>query len=297
MNSIRDASGGIFVPDEIALELNMLIRDASCVESMAKHVPMKRSRMVRRKQADGVHGYWVDKMEVKTKDAPSFETYELVAEKMAVIVPLEDQLVEDADTDLAAVIREDVVGAFAEDLDRTYLGYEPTSPFADSLSGNVPATHTIPFGTNVDLAADFSEAMSEIEKDGFTVTGAITHPGVKHILRNLRDANNQPIFHEDLSSGVPRYSLWGIPICFTRQVIPTGSPEGVEMILAYFPYVIIGDRVGLQISRSTEATLTQGTETPINLWEQDMHAYRFVTRKAFVVKDDNALAKITGIPV
>jgi hypothetical protein len=27
-----------------------------------------------------------------------------------------------------------------------------------------------------------------------------------------------------------------------------------------------------------------------------MSAYRFVTRKGFVVKDDEALAKITGIP-
>ena len=72
--------------------------------------------------------------------------------------------------------------------------------------------------------------------------------------------------------------------------------EWAEILLAHFPYVMIGDRTGLQISKSTEATLTQGTETPINLWEQDMTAYRFVVRKGFCVKDPEALSKITGVP-
>jgi HK97 family phage major capsid protein len=295
MNSLTQAAGGIFVPDEIAKELNMLIRDASCVERFARHIPMKRNTMNRRKQADGVNGYWVDAMEVKTKDAPTFEPYTLTAEKMAVIIPLEDQLLEDADTNIAGVVREDVVGAFAEDLDRTYLGYEPTSPFAQSLSGTTPAANTIAFGTGVDLAADFSLAMQALEVNGYQATGFIAHPAVKHVMRNMRDANNQPIFHENLSGAVPSYSFWGIPGCFTRQVQRAGSPLVSEILLAYFPYVMIGDRTGLQISRSMEATLTQGTETPINLWEQDMTAFRFVTRKGFVIKDEDALAKITGV--
>lgn len=297
LNSLKDEEGGIFVPDEISKELNMIIRDASCVERFAKHVPMKRQRLIRRKQADGVEGYWVDAMEVKPKDAPQFDTYELVAEKLAVIVPLEDQLIEDADTDLAAVIREDVTGAFTEMLDRTYMGYEPTSPFADSVSGNVPAANIIPFGTGRDLAADWSLAISAVEMNGFEVTGAIAHPRIKHYLRNLRDDNGQPIYAETLVNGIRTYTVWGIPTCFTRQVAQTGSPLATEVLFAYWPYVFIGDRVGLQISKSNEATLTQGTESPINLWEQDMTAFRFVTRKGFVVKDDNVLAKITGVPM
>lgn len=296
MNELSVAAGGIFVPDELSKDLNMLIRDASCVEQLARHVPMKRLRMVRRMQEDGVDGYWVDAMAVKTKDAPTFKTYELQCEKLAVIIPLEDQLLEDADTDLASVIREDVTGAFAEMLDRTYMGYEPSSPFTDSLSGNTPALHTIAFGTGVDLAADFSLAMAALEADGFYATGAIAHPSVKHLLRNLRDAFNNPIFAENLRDGIPTYSVFGVPICFTRQVQQAGSPLATEILLLHKPYVFIGDRTGLQISMSNEATLTQGSEANMNLWEQDLSAYRFVLRKAFTVKDDNALAKITGVP-
>jgi len=295
LNSLSSSTGGIFVPDEISKELNMLIRDASCVEKLAKHVPMKRNTLVRRMQSTGVDGYWVDAMEVKTKDAPTFEPYTLTAEKMAVIVPLEDQLIEDADTDIASVVREDVVGAFAETLDASYMGYDPTSPFVDSLSGNVPVANIIAYGTGVDLAEDFSLAMATLEANGFEVTGAIAHPVVKHMLRTLRDLNNQPIFAENLRNEITSYQVYGVPICFTRQVQQAGSPLASEILLFYRPYVFIGDRVGLQISVSSEAQLTQGTETPINLFEQDMTAYRFVTRKGFVVKDDDALTKITGV--
>lgn len=188
-----------------------------------------------------------------------------------------------------------MTGAFGEDLDRTYLGYEPTSPFATSWSGTTPAANTIPSGTGVDLADDFSQAMRAIEMNGFEVTGAVTHPYVKHLLRNMRDLNNQPIFAENLRDGITGYSVFGIPICFTRQVQQQASPAGYEILLAYTRYLIIGDRTGLQVSQSNEATLTQGTEPDINLFEMDMTAVRFVIRKGWVVKDANALAKVTGV--
>jgi len=246
-------------------------------------------------QSTGVNGYWVDAMATKTKDAPTFEPYELEAEKMAVIIPLEDQLIEDADTDLASVLRNDVVGAFAEDLDSAYMGYDPTAPFADSLSANVPAANIVAYGTGIDLAQDFNLAMATVEANGFEITGAIAHPSVKAILRSLRDTTGNPIFATNLKDEVTRFAVYGIPICFTRQVAQAGSPLASEILLFYRPYVFVGDRVGLQISKSNEATLTQGTEADIHMWEQDMTAFRFVTRKAFCVKDDDALSKITGV--
>jgi HK97 family phage major capsid protein len=290
--------GGYFVPPELSQDVNQIIRDGGCVEGFAKHYPMRRLELILRKFATGVDGYWVGAECVKEKDAPSFELVTLHAEKMAVIVPFEDQLLEDADHDMAALVSTDVTGAFIEAVDRTFLGYEITSPFPDSLSGNTPAAHTVIYGTDVDLAGDISEAISAIEGDGFEATGMITHPRIKHLLRNLRDLNNQPIFSERLDACIPRerYCVFGVPICFTRQVAAQLSPAGYEILIAYFPYVFVGDRTGLTVAISNEATLTSGSLEAINLFEQDMTAYRFVIRKAFAIKDDNALAKVTGVP-
>ena len=300
VNELSDAAGGLFVPEELMQEVNFLIRDGGCVEGFARHFPMKRLQLTMRKFATGVDGYWVDAMAVKTKDAPTFEAVTLTAEKMAVIVPFEDQILEDADHNMAALIKTDVVGAFIEAVDRTFLGYEATSPFASSLSGNTPAGHTIPWGTDAqDFVNDISNAISSVEAHGFEITGMITHPRVKHYLRSLRDDNGQPIYTENLGACTPRerYCVWGVPICFTRQAAAQSSPAGYEILMAYFPYVFVGDRTGLQIAVSNEATLTQGSEDNINLFEQDMTAYRFVIRKGFEIKDNNALAKVTGVPV
>jgi len=299
LNTADQAQGGLFVLDEFYKQVNRMLRDNGCVEALAKHFPMKSLVMNVPKFATGVDGYWVDPMAVKEKDKPTFENISITAEKMAVIVPFEDQLLEDADQDLAALVKDDVAKAFIEALDRTYMGYELTTPFADSLSGNTPANATIPYGTGVDLAADLSDAISAIEQAGFDgPTGMIAHPAVKHLLRNLRDSNNQPIYTEDLSACTPleRYCVWGIPICFTRQVQTAGSPTATEILMAYGPYVYIGDRTGLQVSVSSEATLTQAQMDNINLWEQDMTALRFVIRRGFAIKQDDALAKVTGVP-
>jgi len=298
LNEVVYGQGGIFVPDELSTELNMLLRDASQVEAFARHIPMRRHTMTRRKQADGVLGYWVDAMNVKPKDAPTFESYTLTAEKMAVIVPVEDQLIEDADTDIANVIRTDVTGAFAELLDRTYMGYEATTPFAQSVSGTCPAAHSIAFGTGVDLAEDINLAIEQVEAHGWAPTGMIAHPRTKARLRGLRDLLNTPIFAENLRDGIREFSVFGIPMRFTRQVQEAGAPPASEILMAYWPYVMIGDRTGansIQVSVSDEATLTQGTDEPLNLWEMDLTAFRFVIRKAFVVKDENCLAKVTGV--
>ncbi len=300
LNTADNAQGGYFVLEEFYKEVNRMLRDEGCVEACARHFPMSSLTLDVPKFLTGVDGYWVDAMAVKQKDKPTFEVKTITAEKMAVIVPFEDQLLEDASVDLASLVKDDVAKAFIEALDRTYLGYEVTSPFASSISGNVPAIASIPFGSGVDLAADISEAISAIEVAGFDgPTCIITNPAIKHVLRNLRDGDNNLIFTENLSACTPRerYCIWGIPICFTRQVPLDDSPVGYEILLMYGPYVFIGDRSGLTVSVSTEATLTQAQQDDINLFEQDMTALRFVIRRGFEIKQDDALAKVTGVTV
>lgn len=297
VNASSFAHGGGAVPPELSGDLLGLIRDNGCVEGLARHYPMKRETLIIRRLTAGVEGYWVGAMCVKEKDAPELGAVELIARKMAVIVPFEDQLLEDMDIDMVAQVKNDVTKAFIEKIDKSFLGYEATSPFDDSLSGNTPAGHTIPYGTGTDLVSDLSAALQQVEIDGMDVTGMIGHKGVKHILRDLRDLNNRPIYSErfDLCAPRERYCVWGIPICFTNQADSQSSPSGYEILMADFEYVLVGDRSGITVAMSNSATLTSGSADDINTFEQDMTAYRFVIRKAFEIVTDNALAKVTGI--
>jgi HK97 family phage major capsid protein len=290
--------GGVFVPPELSREIFGLIYANACVDGLARHIPMKRLEMLFRTVEQGTEAYWVGAQCVKPKTSMEFGMQEIRARKMAVIVPFEDQLLEDADTDIVGLVKDDLAKRFVLKKDASFLGYDITTPFPDSISGNVPAANIVPLGMEgPDLAGDVSYAISLIESYGLDPTGMITHPRIKHELRNLRDDNNQPIFETDMSICNPRdrYCLWGYPICFSAQVADQTSPNGYEILIADFDKVIIGDRTGMQYTFSKDATLTSGSLDNINLFEQDMTAIRAVLRVGFLISDDNALAKVTGV--
>ena len=186
MNEGNQASGGLFVPPELSAELIQLIHDGGCVEGFARHYQMKREQLIIRAFASSAEANWVGAQCVKSKDATTFDAVELIARKLAVIVPMDDQLLEDMDIDLAAHTKADIVKVFIEKIDKTFMGYVAGSPFTDSLSWNTPISHTIPMCSDVDLAGDISLAMQTAEEDGYEITGWVGHKCIKHFIRNLR---------------------------------------------------------------------------------------------------------------
>jgi len=286
--------GGVFVPEELSSDLIGRIICKAAVTNLARHWPMKRLTLKIPKISAGITADWVDAMAVKPKSKVEFGYKVLTAEKLAVIVPFEDQLLEDADRDVAGIVRSDITDAMAEAMDQTFLGYSATSPFADSVSGNTPAGHSVAYGTGVDLAADANTAMGAIEEHGYVPTGWVCHQRIKSYLRGLRDANNNPIFVPSLTSDAPD-TLYGLPIYYTCNAQASGSPGTYELLVADWRHVFIGDKRSLEITRATEATVTL-SGTAINLWERDMTAIRAVLRVAFGINENNALAKVTTIP-
>lgn len=298
MDEQTEATGLIFVPEETATDVNMLIRNESAVDALARHRPMKRNVLNLRKQLTVTAPAAVAEKGIKTKSAPTFDKYTLTAQTIAVIVPFTEDEVDDNDVDTSGLVKEDVISGLAEIFDAYALGYNLSSPYTDSWSGNTPVANEVPFGSSpaADIADDINEMISKIEVQGYDCTGMISHPRVKALLRGARDGDNHPIYQEDLRTPVGVYNVYGIPMKFTKQVIASGSPLGVEILGAYCPYVVVGDRMSLEIKMLDQATLTQGGET-INLAEQDMVALRFRLRKAFAIKLDDILAKVTNVPL
>ena len=291
----NDAIAGSLINPEVVLEINALVHDLSVVDYFGKHFAMKTRRKRIPRQTVGVVPHHVPEGSPKEVEKPELDYVELVAENIAKIIAFTEDEIDDADLDTIAFAKDDVVQAFAEVFDGFSLGYDPLTPFADSWSGNVPLANIVPFGTGVDLAADISEAINRIEVQGYECTGMAAHPRVKHILRNLRDLLNQPIFVENLRDGFRDYSVFGVPIKFTRQVVGAGSPLASEILLAYTPYLYVGDRKQITVKMLTEATLYDTQGEPYPLAQMDSVALRFVNRKAFCVKRDEVLSKVTGV--
>lgn len=293
-----DATAGSLINPEVVLEINTLVHDISVVDYFGKHFAMgsKEKRIPR--QLVGVKPEAVGEASPKPVDKPELDYVKLIAEAIAVIVPFTEDAIDDADVDTIGFVKDDVAQAFAEVYDGYALGYDPATPFVDSWSGNVPLANIVPVGTSVsgDLVGDLSEAISRIEVNGYQCTGMAAHPRVKHILRDLRSpVTNQPIFVENLRDNFTDYSVFGVPAKFTRQVAAAGSPVASEILLAYTPYLYVGDRKAITVKLLTEATLYDEWGEPYPLAQKDSIALRFVNRKAFCVKRDIALSKVTGV--
>ena len=105
-------------------------------------------------------------------------------------------------------------------------------------------------------------------------------PSIKADLRNLRDANNQPIFSRGLQ-GSPD-SLWDLPTTYIKNnSFQTAIARGICGAMSQAKYAI---RTDLSFKLFTEGSITDDDgKVIVNLMQQDTVAMRFVMRLGWAV--------------
>ena len=291
-HSGQDEAGGYLVPEPLANTIFTNIQNKSAIIPFLKKVPMSSATLRMNAIDEDITMTWVDG-EAGEKEV-SNETHRqitLTAYELAVIVLITDQLIEDANIAMDALIRQEIEDALVRALEQSYLGYFAGTPFAQTISGSCPAAHTIAFGTGADLLVDISDALSCIEVDGFTDNiGFVTHPAVKAQLRNLRSAvEGIPLF-QPANASEPA-TLFGYPIRFTRNMVTqTTSPTGYELIVADWQYLFEGVRNELRLKKTDVGTVGNN-----NLFTENKTAIKAWIRRGFAIRDVNAIAKVTGL--
>ncbi len=293
-SGLVDADGKYVVPAPVAAEMLKHIEIQSVCMPFLRKWPMTSKTLDINLVGDeieaGVVGTEGGK---KPQGKGTFDRIQLATKEIAVIVPLTDEWTENANIATDAFLKEECEKAIAKKLDRIYLGYEDTGTFSQNVSGDIPAGNIIAFGDGDDLLVDISNALGAIEANGFQNNiGFAAHPTLKARLRNLRDDNGQPIFQP--ANAKEPATLFGYPIRFSRNMVKTGSPSAHELIVGDWEYGFEGLRGGLRYDITDKATITVGGE-PLNLWEHNMHAIKLWVRRAFVMRDVNAFAKVIGL--
>jgi HK97 family phage major capsid protein len=212
----------------------------------------------------------------------------LTAEELAVIVPIPDAVIDDADYDIWAYVRPLIADAIARKLDAAVLfGVESPASFPTSIAaGAIAAGHDIERGANTaaqgGYAEDISEAFAFVENDGFAVTGAAAASNVRALLRGARDAEGRQL------TEVTPTSIYGVPINYASPGLWPTTSGSAELIAGDFSHAILGVRQDLTYKVLTEATIYGAdSEVLYALAQQDMTALRVVGRFAFQV--DNTI--------
>lgn len=278
-----------FVPVEQATEIMKDVARGSSILRLSKVESMESDTKKIPVMTDGPGAYWVGESERIQTSVATWIFPEMNAKKLAVIIPVTKEKLNDTTINVFAELRPAIAEAFYTAIDAACL-FGTNSPFAKSIFGVIDDIgNTIEVGTNAKLDLDISDVMALVEDAGFDVNGFAAHYGIKNSLRKLRDENGAPLF----AAGTNQTELYNNPIEFVRN--GAWDKAKAELIAANWNYSLVGIRQGIEYEILREATLqsvTMGDGKPLSLSENDMIAIKATMRIGFLPIKDEAFAAL-----
>ena len=208
------------------------------------------------------------------------------AEELAVIIPIPEAVLDDADYDIWSEVKPRIMEAMGIAFDQAVLfGVNAPSTWPKNvLQAATEAGNTIALGTNEDLYDDLlseNGAIALIEKDGFMATGHVATMGMRGKYRGLRDTTGQPLFKTAMQDS-SKYELDGAPIHFPRNGAMIENQA--LQFSGDFKQLVYCMRQDITYKILDQAVIQDNTGAIVyNLAQQDMVALRAVMRLAWQV--------------
>lgn len=288
MSYLKDELSG-FVPVEQATEIMKDVARGSSILRLSKVSQMESDTKKIPVMTEGPGAYWVGEGERIQTSKAGWIYPELKAKKLAVIIPVTKEKLNDATIAVFEELKESIAEAFYKAIDAAGF-FGTNSPFAKNIMNCIETSgNKIELGTNETLDLDVSDAMALIEEDGYDVNGFAARIGVKNSLRKLRDANNNQLF----ADGVNGKEFYSQPIEFSRN--GAWDKTKAEIIGADWDKSLVGIREGIEYEILKEATLEGTVDAdgkPISLAEQDLIAIKATMRLAYLPIKDEAFCAV-----
>lgn len=276
------------IPESVTREILQNVPKTSLVMQLGRKLP----NMNRKQQRLPVlslmpYAYFVNgDTGLKQTSRVAWDNKYLNAEEIAVIIPIPEAVLDDADYDIWGEVRPLAVEALGAKFDKAVISGEdaPAAWPDDLITSATAAGNSVTMGTGADLYDDVLSPgglFSKVERDGYRVTGSIAHVSMASEYRGLRDANGQPIFLPSMQDPT-RYMLNGTTIEFDEVDILDETE--ILQISGDFRQLVYAIRQDVTYKVLDQAVLSDGAGNIIyNLAQQDMVALRVVMRVAWQV--------------
>ncbi len=278
-----DASG--ILEEQLSSEIIQGVVTKSAALSMFTQLPnMTSDKTKMRVLASLPTAYWVDETSNngrKQTTKQSWDNKYIVAEELAVIVPIKENLLNDADVDIWAQVRPRIEEAFGKAIDEAiFTGVNKPLGFRDDLIKSIKAV-----GANVSqtgtLYQAINDAMAKVEESGFLPSGIVAGIDVKSKFRMMLDTTGQPIKGTEIDSLPKAYIDNGAWDKTLAQLVIGDMSNAVYAIRQDITFKVL-DQAIIQ-DPATGAIL-------YNLAQEDMVALRVVMRLGWEVPNPiNAL--------
>jgi len=231
------------------------------------------------------------------------------AEEIAVFVPISEAVLSDSNYDIWGEVKAALVEEFGRVIDAAvFYGTNIPASWTTNLNGAGLIAGANTAGNLISAAAytDLYEAIlgetgagvsglyGLLEADGYRVTGNVAPVTMMRKLRNVRDADGQPIFKSSMQEST-QYLLDGSPIDF-----PTNGAisDTYKLLSGQWNKLVYSIRQDMTFKIFDQAVLQDaGGNIIYNLAQQDMVALRAVMRLGFALpKPVTRLDSGSGFP-
>ena len=204
----------------------------------------------------------------------------IYAEEIAVIVPISEAVLDDADYDIWGEVRPRLVEAFGQKIDGAILfGIDkPATWRKDVVSTAVDAGASVMLGTDLYTSILGEDGViAKVEESGYFVNGHMADITMRAKLRGLKDTTGQPVFRSDMQTGT-NYTLDGSPMNFPRN--GAFDKSKAAMISGDFSQLAYSIRQDITFKLFDQGVVQDPATGDIlyNLMQNDMVALRAVMR-------------------
>ena len=272
--------------------ISTIFQDApkqSVFMSMARKLPNMTSNQTRMRVLDFLPtAYWVDgDTGMKQTTRQAWDNVYMNAAELAVIVPIPEAVLADAEFDIFGEITPRVNEAIGQRVDSAIIFgvNRPANWQNDIITLARQAGNNVSVGSNPDyytLLLGDGGVISKVEEDGFMATGALAAMSMRAKLRGIRATDGTLIFKSDMQ-GSTSYALDGAPLYFPQN----GAYDNAiaQLIVGDFKQAVYSIRQDITVKILDQGVIQDPITKEIvyNLAQQDMVALRIVFRMGWAL--------------
>ena len=275
-----DLSG--LIPEPVTREIIQGVTEGSAVLNMGRRLPNMTSKTQTMNVLDMLPTAYFVNGDTGTKQTTKmkWDKKKIVAEEIAVIVPIPEAVLDDADYDIWGEVRPRLVEAFGKVIDGAILfGTNKPTSWRDSVLETCTKAGSVVAATPYIYDDILSEGgvVAKVEESGYLVNGIMAAIQMRAKLRGLKDQGGSPIFKTDMQGATP-YALDGSPMYFPRNGAFDASKA--LMIAGDWSELVYSIRQDITFKIFDQGVVQDPSDNSIayNLMQNDMIALRAVMR-------------------
>ena len=279
MAGIAKTDVGALIDEQVVTEIFKDAEKESKALSLFRRLPNMTSDKTKLRVSDALPiAYFVDESANngrKNITKAAWKNVFITAEELAVIVPIKENLLNDASVDLWAEIRPQLVSAIAKTVDAAIFKGEgaPTS-WGSGIIPTIIAKGKSVEETENGLYSDINDVMTEVEESGYNVTALLGGVGLKGKFRMMTDTTGQPLNTTEIGS-------------LRREYLDNGAwdKDVATLIAGDFSQAVYAIRQDVTYKVLDQAVIQDPSDGSImyNLAQEDMVALRVTFRMGYAI--------------